>query len=111
MPKSAFTYAGKICNALTVRDIVALQTQFAQDRMEAFAAQTQQLCSTIAEAFQKSERGTMGISMGATPSNLIPSNLMTGFKDVQDRAVAMAKENAAHQTSALVEKIGKADAD
>ena len=45
--------------------------------------------------------------MGAMPSNLIPSNLMTGFKDVQDRAVAMAKKNA-ESASALVEKIGKA---
>ena len=92
--EAAFTFGGKMSSAQTPQEILALQTQFAQDRMEAFAAQTQQLCSTIAEAFQKSERGTMGISMGATPSNLIPSNLMTGFKDVQDRAVAMAKENA-----------------
>ena len=37
--ESAFTYAGKICNALTVRDIVMLQTQFAQDRMQAFVKQ------------------------------------------------------------------------
>ena len=94
MPKSAFTFAGKISNAQTVQEVMTLQTQFAQERMQAFVTQTQQLYSAIAEAFQKSERGTVGISMGAMPSNLIPSNLMTGFKDIQDRAVAMAKMNA-----------------
>ena len=97
--ESAFTFAGKISNAHTVQEVVTLQTQFAQERMQAFVTQTQQLYSAIAEAFQKSERGTMGVSMGAMPSNpipsnLIPSNLMTGFKDVRDRAVAMAKTNA-----------------
>jgi hypothetical protein len=105
--EAAFTFGGKMSNAQTPQEILALQTQFAQDRMHAFVAQTQELCSAIAEAFQKSERGGMGISMGAMPTNLIPSNLMTGFKDVQDRAVAMAKQNA-ESASALVEKISKA---
>jgi len=105
--ESAFGLAGKISNAQTVQEIVTLQTQFAQERMQAFVTQTQQLYSAIAEAFQKSERGTTGISMGAMSSNLIPSNLMTGFKDVRDRAVAMAKTNA-ESALALVEKIGKA---
>ena len=31
--ESAFTFTSKIINALTFQDIVALQTQFAQDRM------------------------------------------------------------------------------
>ena len=66
----AFTFAGKISNAQTVEEVVTLQTQFAQERMQAFVTQTQQLYSAIAEAFQKSERGTMGVSMGAMPSNL-----------------------------------------
>ena len=49
----------------------------------------------IGEVVQKSERGTMGASMGAMPSNLLPSNPMTaGFKDVQDRALQIAMENA-----------------
>src|SRR5271166_6617561 len=78
--ESAFTFAGKISNAQTFQDIVTLQTQFAQDRMQAFTTQTQQLYSLIGEALQKSEHGAMGTPMGATPSNLIPSNLMTGFK-------------------------------
>ena len=88
--ESVFTFAGKISNALTPQDIVTLQTQFAQDRMQAFVTQTQQLFSVIEEAIQKSERGAMGASMGAMPS--IP--MVAGFKDVQDRAVAMAKKNA-----------------
>ena len=70
--ESVFTFAGKISNAQTVQEIVTLQTQFAQDRMQAFVTQTQQLYSLIAEAFQKSEPGAMGAPMGAMPSNLIP---------------------------------------
>ena len=106
--ESAFTFAGKICNAPTPQDIGALQTQFAQDRMKSFMTQTQQLFSLMGEALQKSERSTMGISTGAMPSNLVPSNLMTaGLRDVQDRAVTMAKNNA-ESSFALVEKIAAA---
>ena len=43
--ESVFTFAGKISNARTPQDIVTLQTQFAQDRMQAFVTQTQQLFS------------------------------------------------------------------
>ena len=68
--EAAFTFGGKMSSAQTPQEILALQGQFAQDRMQAFAAQTQQLCSAIAEAFQKSEHGAMGISMGAMPTNL-----------------------------------------
>ena len=105
--EAAFTFGGKMRSAQTPQEIVQLQTQFAQDRMQAFVTQTQRLYSVIAEDLQKSEHGAVGISMGAMPSNLIPSNLMTGFKDIQDRAVSMAKENA-ELASALVEKISKA---
>ena len=101
--ESVFTFAGKISNARTPQDIVTLQTQFAQDRMQAFVTQTQQLFSVIEEAIKKSERGAMGASMGAMPS--IP--MVAGFKDVQDRAVEMAKKNA-ESGFALVEKIAKA---
>jgi hypothetical protein len=100
--ESVFTFAGKISNALTPQDIVTLQTQFTQDRMQAFVTQTQQLFSVIEEAIQKSERGG-GASMGAMPS--IP--MVAGFKDVQDRAVAMVKKNA-ESGFALVEKVTKA---
>ena len=41
---SVFTFAGKISNVQErFQDIVTLQTQFAQDRMQAFATQTQEL--------------------------------------------------------------------
>ena len=97
--ESVFTFAGKISNALTPQDIVTLQTQFTQDRMQALVTQPQQLFSVIEEAVQKSERG----AMGAMPSN----PMVTGFKDVQDRAVEIAKKNA-ESAFALVEKIAKA---
>ncbi len=105
---SAFTFAGKISNAMTFQDLMTLQTQFAQERMQAFVTQTQQLYSLIAEAFQKSEGGAIGGLRSGMPSNpLLPGFKVTGFKDVQDRAVAMAKQNA-ESASALIEKIGKA---
>ena len=85
--ESVFTFAGKISNVRTPQDIVTLQTQFAQDRMQAFVTQTQQLFSVIEEAIQKSERGAMGASMGASP-------MVAGFKDVQDRVVEITKKNA-----------------
>ena len=53
----AFTFAGKISNAQTFQDIVTLQTQFAQDRMQAFTTQTQELYKLIGEALQKLPRG------------------------------------------------------
>ena len=99
--ESVFAFAGKISNALTPQDIGTLQTQFTQDRMQAFVTQTQQLFS--GEAIQKSERGAHGTGTGALPS--IP--MVAGFKDVQDRAVEMVKKNA-QSGFALVEKVAKA---
>ena len=101
--ESAFTFAGKISNTRTPQEIVTLQTQFAQDRMQAFVTQTQQLFSVIGEAHQKSERDAMGASMAAMPSNLMTA----GFKDVQDRVVEITKKNA-ESGFALVEKVAKA---
>ena len=102
--KSAFTYAGKISSAQTLQEILELQTQFAQDRMQAFVTQTQQLYSFIVDAFQKSERGA---GTGATPTNPIGAGFaVPGFKDVQNRAIDLAKKNAESAFS-LVEKIGK----
>jgi hypothetical protein len=54
---SALTFAGKISHAQTFQDIVTLQTQFAQDRMQAFATQTQALYRLIEETVQKLQRG------------------------------------------------------
>ena len=101
--ESVFTFAGRISSAQTFQDIVTLQTQFAQDRMQAFITQTRQLYSLIEDALQKSERGAMGAGMSATPSNAI----VTGFEDVQDRAVAMVKENS-NSAFAPAEGIAKA---
>src|SRR5208337_5687954 len=95
---AVFTFAGKISNARTPQDIVTLQTQFAQDRMQAFVTQTQQLFS--GEAIQKSEHSAMA-PMGAMPSN----HMTARFKD--ERAVAMAKKNG-ESAFALVQKIAKA---
>ena len=100
--EAAFTFGGKISSAETPQEILLLQTQFAQERVKAFVTQTQQLYSVIAEAFQKSERSATGASMGAMPSNLMAAS----FKDVQDRAVAMAKTNA-ETAVALGEKMTK----
>jgi hypothetical protein len=106
--ESAFTFAGKICNAPTPQDIGTLQTQFAQERMQAFVTQTQQLFSLMGEALQKEERAGSGTSTDAMPSNLIPSNLLSGsLRNVQDRAVEMAKRNA-ESSLALVKKIATA---
>ena len=101
--ESVFTFAGKISNVRPPHDILTLQTQFAQDRMQAFVTQTQQLFSVIEEAIQKSERGAHGAGTGAMPS--IP--MVAGFKDVQDRVVEIAKKNA-ESGFALVDKIAKA---
>ncbi len=49
----AFCFAGKICNARNPQEVLQLQTQFAQDRMKAFAEHTQELCGLIGQAFQK----------------------------------------------------------
>ena len=55
--ESVFTFAGKISNAQTFQDIVTLQTQFAQDRMQAFTPHTQELHKLIGETVQKLQRG------------------------------------------------------
>ena len=44
---STLAFAGKISNAKTFQEILTLQTQYVQDRMQAFVAQTQQLFSLI----------------------------------------------------------------
>ena len=46
--EAAFTFAGELSNVRTPQEILTLQTQFAQDRMQAFATQTLELQSLIA---------------------------------------------------------------
>ncbi len=79
-------------------EFVTLQTQFAQDCMQAFFAQTQQVYGLVPEAPQPAAKGTLG----ALPSNA----MVIGFKEVQGRVVEMAKHNA-ESAAALVEKIAK----
>ena len=86
--ESVFTFAGKISNAQTFQDIVTLQTQFAQDRMQAFATQTQELFGVIEETIHKLEPGALGAEMSAMPSNPMAAD----FKDVQARAMNIAME-------------------
>ncbi len=114
--EAAFTFAGKISNAKTFPDIVTVQTQFLQDRMQAFVAQTQRLFSVIQDAVQKSEHGALDAGVGTTPSNpmftgsnpMITGSKIAIFKDVRDSAVAMSKTNA-ELTVALVEKLAKVE--
>ena len=56
--ESVFTFAGKISNVRPPQDILTLQTQFAQDRMQAFVTQTQELQKLIGETVQKLQRGS-----------------------------------------------------
>ena len=57
MPNSAFALVEKIAKAQNFREILTLQTQFAQDQMKAFTTQTQELHKLIGETVQKVQRG------------------------------------------------------
>ena len=98
--ESASTFVSQISDARTFQDIVTLETQFVQNRMQAFVAQTQQLYSLIGEALQKSERGAAGAGTGVTLS-------VPGSADVHGRVGEIAKKNA-DSAFALAEKIAKA---
>ena len=54
---SAFALIEKIAKAQTLQDILTLQMKFAQEQMQAYAAQTQELQQLVGEAFQKLQRG------------------------------------------------------
>ena len=54
---SAFALVEKIAKAQNLQEILTLQTQFAQDRMKAFATQTQELYKLIGESAQRLQRG------------------------------------------------------
>ncbi len=55
--ESAFAFAGKISNAQSVQEILTLQTQFTQDRMQAFVAHTREFYSLLGDVIQKTQRG------------------------------------------------------
>jgi len=54
--ESALTFAGKVSKASTFQELLTLQTQFAQNRMQVFTTHTQELLKLIGEAFQMSRR-------------------------------------------------------
>ena len=54
--ESAFALVDKMTKANNFQEVLTLQTQFAQDRMQAFTTQTQELFRLTGEAFQKSRR-------------------------------------------------------
>ena len=106
--ESTLAFAGRISNAKTFQQILNLETQYVQDRMQAFVAQTQHLFSLIREAVQKSKSGAKDAGMSATSSDpTIAGFNVSHFEDVHDRAVALAKQNA-NSASALVDKMAKA---
>ncbi len=84
-------------------EFVMLQSQLAQDRMQSFFTQMQQFHNLFQQTPEKSEKSAMEAKLGAMPS----TSLVSAFKDVQGRVVAMAKTNA-EAASALAEKITKA---
>jgi len=55
--ESAFALAEKIAKAQNFQDILTLQTRFAQEQMQAYATETQELQKLIGEALQKLQRG------------------------------------------------------
>jgi len=56
--ESVFTLVEKIAKAQNFQEALTLQTQFAQDQMQAFTTQTQELQKLIGEAIQKLQRGS-----------------------------------------------------
>ena len=55
--ESALALVEKIAKAQNFQEIVTLQTRFAQEKMEAYATQMQELQKLIGEALQKLQRG------------------------------------------------------
>ena len=54
---SAFDLVEKMTKAQNFQDILSLQTRFAQEQMQAFTQQTQELHKIIGDAVQKTTRG------------------------------------------------------
>ena len=54
---SAFALIEKIAKAQTLQDILTLQMKFAQEQMQAYAAQTEGLQGLIGKAFRELKRG------------------------------------------------------
>ena len=54
---SAFALVEKIAKAQNIQEILSLETKFAQEQMQAYATQTQELYKLIGETAQKLQRG------------------------------------------------------
>ena len=100
---SACLFSGKISNAPISPEILTLQMQFAQDWMQVFTGQTQDIYGFIEELLPNTEPGAFDVKAGTTAAN----PMATGFADVQECAAEMAKTNT-ESAFVLVEKIGKA---
>ena len=55
--ESVFALAGKISNAKSPQEVLALQTQFTQDLMRVLVNQTRDLYTLTGESLQKQRRG------------------------------------------------------
>ena len=53
---TAFSVAEKMAKAQNLQEVVALQTRFAQEQMQNYTAQTQELHKLIGDAVQKTTR-------------------------------------------------------
>jgi hypothetical protein len=51
--ESAFTFAGRVCNAKSPQEILTLQAQFFQDRMQSFVMNARELNGLIGDAAQR----------------------------------------------------------
>ncbi len=83
-------------------EFVMLQSQLAQERMQSFFTQMQQFSSLFQQVPEKTEPSAVEAKLGTMPS----TSLLSAFKAVQSRVVAMAKANA-EAASALAERIAK----
>lgn len=54
---AAFGLADRISKSRDLQEILALQTRFAQDQMQAFVSQTQELHKLIGDAVQRAQKG------------------------------------------------------
>jgi len=97
--ESVFTFAGKISNVRTPQDIVTLETQFAQDRMQALVTQTQQLLGVIEETIQKWERGAMGAPLASRMCEAAPWISRWKFPSRRSRSPA---RSATHRPSKIL---------
>ena len=55
--ESVFALVEKIAKSQNIQEILTLETKFAQEQMQAYAMQTQELYELIGETSQKLQRG------------------------------------------------------